>query len=211
MGRGPLIVIEGQNRMGKSYMAEIIAKGLEHVTEARTIVFKLPHRTGWADCLTNQYLEGTLELDVKVAHHLFSAERWKNVHDMKIHLNMGQPVILQRYVASGHVYSLARGGVDSDWCKQFDKGLIKPDLVIYMMKEDGDDPEDLWFEPEKFETSDFQEKVRLFYQQFQETETNWITVNVTGKTPRDISSQVMPVVRELMHEHTRDEKEYQYY
>jgi dTMP kinase len=211
MGRGPLIVIEGQNRMNKSHLASIIAKGLEHITETRNNVFKLPHRTGWADCMTNQYLEGTLDLDVKVAHHLFSAERWKTVHDVKILLNMSQPVILQRYVASGHVYSLARGGVDSDWCKQFDKGLIKQDLVVYMQKDDGDDPEDLWFEPEKFETSEFQENVRFFYQQFKETESNWMTLNVTGSTPRSISNQVLPVVRDLMHEHIRDDKEFQYY
>ena len=83
MGRGPLIVIEGQNRMNKSHLASIIAKGLEHITETRNNVFKLPHRTGWADCMTNQYLEGTLDLDVKVAHHLFSAERWKTIHDVK--------------------------------------------------------------------------------------------------------------------------------
>jgi dTMP kinase len=43
----------------------------------------------------------------------------------------GNHIILDRYAASGVVYSAAKG-LDSNWCKFCDQGLWKPDLTFYM-------------------------------------------------------------------------------
>ena len=217
MARGPLIVIEGQNRIGKAHIARIVSRELKKLTNTEITSIKLPQRDcpgiamPWANCLTEKYVSGKLDLDVKVAHHLFSAERWRTINYVKGRLQAGCPVVLQRYVASGHVHTLAQGGVDSDWCKQFDKGLIKPDLVLYLFKNEGDDPEDEWYEPERFETPEMQKRMKELYQQFQETEDGWLPVPVTNKTIGDVSNQVVPVIKRLLKQFSKENKEFQYY
>ena len=46
-------------------------------------------------------------------------------------LNEGKYVICDRYWYSGVAYSCAKG-LDYEWCKAPDRGLIEPDLVIYL-------------------------------------------------------------------------------
>ena len=46
-------------------------------------------------------------------------------------LNQGINIICDRYSYSGVAYSSAKG-LDFKWCLNADRGLIKPDLVIYI-------------------------------------------------------------------------------
>ena len=70
-------------------------------------------------------------------------------------MNAGSHVVCDRYAYSGVAYSAAKG-LDFDWCKNADKGLLKPDLVFYlnacadeMSKREG-------YGEERFEKGDFQ-------------------------------------------------------
>lgn len=47
------------------------------------------------------------------------------------HLEKGITIICDRYWYSGVAYSAAKG-LDLDWCINSDKGLIEPDLIIYL-------------------------------------------------------------------------------
>ena len=46
-------------------------------------------------------------------------------------MNKGINIICDRYSYSGVAYSSAKG-LDFKWCLNADRGLIKPDLVIYI-------------------------------------------------------------------------------
>lgn len=46
-------------------------------------------------------------------------------------LNDGVTLIVDRYSFSGVAFSAAKG-LDFDWCKAPEKGLLKPDLVLFL-------------------------------------------------------------------------------
>ena len=46
-------------------------------------------------------------------------------------MNEGIHVVCDRYAHSGVAYSAAKG-LDFEWCVAPDRGLVKPDLVIYV-------------------------------------------------------------------------------
>ena len=46
-------------------------------------------------------------------------------------LQSGNNVVCDRYWYSGAAYSIAKG-MDYEWCLAPDRGLIEPDLVIYL-------------------------------------------------------------------------------
>ena len=64
-------------------------------------------------------------------HLLFSINRWEMKEDIINQLNSKTHLILDRYSYSGIAYSNAKG-IDIDWCMSPEKGLPKPDLVIYL-------------------------------------------------------------------------------
>ena len=64
-------------------------------------------------------------------HLLFSANRWESSNEIVTLMEAGKDVICDRYVYSGVAYSSAKG-LDFEWCYSSDKGLPKPDLVIFL-------------------------------------------------------------------------------
>ena len=50
---------------------------------------------------------------------------------MKELLLKGNNIILDRYSASGVAYSAAKG-MDFNWCKTHETGLIKPDITFFL-------------------------------------------------------------------------------
>ena len=73
-----------------------------------------------------------MKFNDEAVHLLFSMNRWEEkdtmIDDM---LNKGVNVICDRYAYSGVAYSSAKG-LDFEWCLNADKGLIEPDMVIYI-------------------------------------------------------------------------------
>lgn len=49
---------------------------------------------------------------------------------MIAYLKQGKDIICDRYAYSGAAYSSAKG-IDLNWCKTSDSGLVKPDIVFY--------------------------------------------------------------------------------
>lgn len=64
-------------------------------------------------------------------HLIFSINRWELKDQIVDNLNKNVHLILDRYSYSGIAYSNAKG-IDYDWCLSPEKGLPKPDLVIYL-------------------------------------------------------------------------------
>lgn len=57
--------------------------------------------------------------------------RWEAKSDMEQLLAEGTTLIVDRYSYSGVAFSAAKG-LDLDWCKAPEAGLLKPDLVLFL-------------------------------------------------------------------------------
>lgn len=90
----------------------------------------------------DQYLKNKNNLNDNVIHLLFSANRWEKQYarifvashcrkEIETLLSQGKTIICGRYAYSGVAYSGAKG-MDMNWCMDPDRGLWRPDLVIYL-------------------------------------------------------------------------------
>ena len=98
----------------------------------------------------------------------------------------GQHVIVDRYCYSGVAYSSAKG-LDFEWCKACDQGLLEPDLVVYLdidprvASTRGD------YGQERYEKVEFQAKVRSQFMVMKDKE--WFVVDAT--LPMDIITEMI--------------------
>lgn len=131
--RGAMIVLEGSDRVGKSTQAHKLIEALSTNFPSENFqLFKYPDRTTSIGQVINKYLLGEQQLDDHVIHLLFSANRWEHDHKIRKLLSSGTNLIIDRYAYSGVAYSSAKNGMDFNWCKSSDVGLVKPDVVIYL-------------------------------------------------------------------------------
>ncbi|KFD58680.1 hypothetical protein M513_00373, partial [Trichuris suis] len=129
-GRGVFVALEGLDRSGKTTQVVSLRETLEKLnTPVR--VFRYPTRTGPTGIALSQYLNKTETADDHAIHLLFSADRWSTAQEIEQLLKAGTHVLADRYAYSGVAYSTAKG-LDYDWCCQSDKGLPRPDIVIFL-------------------------------------------------------------------------------
>jgi dTMP kinase len=92
---------------------------------------------------------------------------------METKLSNGVTLVLDRYASSGAAYSAAKG-LSLDWCKAPDRGLPKPDLVIFLdVPIEGSSSRE-GFGDEKYEKVDFQIKVRTTFEELKDD--SWIVL-----------------------------------
>ena len=126
-----------------------------------------PERSTKIGTTINNFLQNKEELSSchnndEVIHLLFSANRWECIGKIREALENGRHVVCDRYWYSGVAYSSAKG-LDYEWCKGMDRGLERPDLIVYLKG----DPEVLakreGYGGERFERVEFQRKVGEFF------------------------------------------------
>ena len=127
--KGKFIVLEGLDRSGKSTIASYIHETLSQSNP--TVAMNFPDRTTPVGQMINEFLNNKTDLSPEAIHLLFSANRWEKMAAIKKALEEGTNVVCDRYWYSGVAYSTAKG-MDFEWCKAPDNGLIEPDLVIYL-------------------------------------------------------------------------------
>lgn len=184
MFRAPLIAVEGLDSAGKSSLCTRIYEHLEETNNPLSNLiytperFSFPRRHTATGIIIHKYLRKELELDELIAHHLFSANRWEVKEEIECLLNAHHPVILDRYVASGIAYTAAKGHYSVDFCKQFNVGLPRPDLTIYLKKKS----EDVLNRPskERYEVQSFQTKVKEIFTELESEQDNWFTIYVSS-------------------------------
>jgi dTMP kinase len=130
-------------------------------------------------------------------HLLFSANRWELAKRIKNTLYQGKTVIVDRYSYSGIAYSSAKKGLSLKWCCEMEKGLPRPDLVIYLEIPCEDQYRRPGFGDERYETREMQELVRIQYERVMElSKETWLKVNVENKTPDQVLGEIiLPVKR----------------
>uniref|UniRef100_A0A7N0V7M1 Thymidylate kinase n=1 Tax=Kalanchoe fedtschenkoi TaxID=63787 RepID=A0A7N0V7M1_KALFE len=160
--RGALIVLEGLDRCGKTSQSSRLVSSLEghgHSVE----LWRFPDRTTGVGQMISSYLANQTQLDDHTIHLLFSANRWEKRSLMESKLRSGTTLILDRYSYSGVAFSVAKG-LDIEWCKAPEKGLLAPDLVFYLDIQPEKAAERGGYGGERYEQLEFQKKVSQQYQ-----------------------------------------------
>mmetsp|Transcript_1643 Transcript_1643/g.1795 ORF Transcript_1643/g.1795 Transcript_1643/m.1795 type:complete len:235 (-) Transcript_1643:180-884(-) len=155
--RGAFILFEGIDRCGKTTQTSLLAEHMKEKTSAELIRF--PNRESCIGKLINSYLASESNMNDNTIHLLFSANRWEASAEIEQKLLAGTTLVCDRYCYSGVAFSAAKG-MDMDWCKACDKGLIAPDCVIYLDMPVEEAAQRGNFGEERYEKIDFQLKVR---------------------------------------------------
>ncbi|XP_020110054.1 thymidylate kinase-like isoform X1 [Ananas comosus] len=159
--RGSLIVFEGLDRSGKtSQCGKLLSylKGEGLSVEA----WRFPDRSTGVGQMISSYLANQSNLDDRAIHLLFSANRWEKRALMENKLQSGITLIVDRYSYSGVAFSAAKG-LDIEWCKAPEAGLIAPDLVIYLDVLPEKAAERGGYGTERYEQLEFQKRVAEHY------------------------------------------------
>ncbi|KAG2204960.1 thymidylate kinase-like protein [Mucor mucedo] len=156
--RGLLIVVEGCDRSGKSTQCDILVNSLQQ-KGIDTELVKFPDRTTQTGKMIDSYLQQKSELDDHAIHLLFSANRWEAMKTLSEKLNNGKTLVVDRYAFSGVAFSSAKG-LDLEWCRNPDIGLLTPDIVLFLDLSIDDAEKRGGFGDERYEKRELQIKVR---------------------------------------------------
>ncbi|KAK3033433.1 hypothetical protein RJ639_033037 [Escallonia herrerae] len=160
--RGALIVLEGLDRSGKTSQSTRLHSfldGLGYSVES----WRFPDRNTGVGQMISSYLANESQLDDRAIHLLFSANRWEKRSLMETKLRSGTTLIVDRYSYSGVAFSSAKG-LDIEWCKAPEMGLLAPDLVLYLDIPPERAAERGGYGGERYERLEFQRKVAKSYQ-----------------------------------------------
>ncbi|KAL9229400.1 hypothetical protein vseg_004868 [Gypsophila vaccaria] len=160
--RGALVILEGLDRSGKSSQAfKLVSWLLDLGCSAE--LWRFPDRNTSVGVMISEYLANQSDLDDRAVHLLFSANRWEKRSLMEDKLKAGTTLIVDRYSYSGVAFSSAKG-LDFEWCKAPEAGLLAPDLVLYLDVPPEKAAERGGYGGERYERLDFQKKVGEKYQ-----------------------------------------------
>jgi dTMP kinase len=159
--RGKFIVFEGIDRSGKTTQTLRLRDYVERKLKLPVKVFKFPHRQTTIGKAIDAHLSGVRNdyaLEPHAVHLLFSANRWESNQEILDALNAGTTVIADRYAYSGMIYSTAKD-LDRAWCMAADRGLPKPDAIVYLKVDIETTQGRAQFGREIYEQLEFQRKV----------------------------------------------------
>lgn len=221
MGRGVFIVIEGTSALHEKqlafYLKEMIRTNTGLTVQIRGGTWE--HTDNHPQILLN-YLAGWEQLPDEVAHHLFSAGRWEKMPEIMFQLNRQRVVIQHRYVASGRAQTLAGGKLTSEWCKQFDTGLLKPDLTIYVergpLPEQEPEPRSFWGPmhfagPGHSPHPEMTQKIVDQFNEIKKSEPNWVTIDAAKLSPVQAMDLLQPIIMEKIIDCVDDNKDFLFY
>ncbi|XP_010250824.1 PREDICTED: thymidylate kinase isoform X1 [Nelumbo nucifera] len=159
--RGALIVLEGLDRSGKTSQSTRLLSYLEQQGFS-VESWRFPDRSTCVGEMISSYLANKSQLDDRTIHLLFSANRWEKRSLMEMKLRSGTTLLVDRYSYSGVAFSSAKG-LDVEWCKGPEMGLLAPDLVLYLNIPPEKAAERGGYGGERYEQLEFQRKVAQHY------------------------------------------------
>ncbi|ORE01091.1 thymidylate kinase with Fltmp and Appnhp [Rhizopus microsporus var. microsporus] len=202
MTRGLMIVVEGCDRSGKSTQCELLVHNLKSRNIDSELV-KFPDRTTQTGKMIDSYLRQKSDLDDHAIHLLFSANRWEAMKSISEKLLAGKTLVIDRYAYSGVAFSVAKG-LDFDWCKHPDVGLLSPDLVLFLDLSINEAEKRGGFGEERYEKRDLQIKVRTEFRKLKDD--SWKFIDASSSMEK-VEQDVMKIV---LDEISKPRKELQY-
>lgn len=139
---------------------------------------RFPQRSTSIGSVIDSYLSNRSDLDHRVIHLLFSANRWEACKHVEDTLAAGVSIVCDRYAYSGIAYSVAKG-LDYDWCRACDVGLPKPDVTCYLQLPVRVAASRSGFGNERHENADFQRRVRWQFEYFLKSNRSWQAFDAT--------------------------------
>ncbi|XP_030949850.1 thymidylate kinase-like [Quercus lobata] len=109
---------------------------------------------------------------------------------METKLKTGTTLIVDRYSYSGVAFSSAKG-LDLEWCKAPEIGLLSPDLVLYLDIQPEKAAERGGYGGERYEQLEFQKKVAKCYQVLHDA--SWKIIDACQPI-EDIEKQLQEIV-----------------
>lgn len=204
--RGAFIVLEGLDRTGKTTQTQYLWDSL--CDNHDIVKMRFPDRQTMIGSKINDFLQGNENMSDEVIHLLYSANRWEKNDEIVNILNEGTSIICDRYAYSGVVYSNAKG-LNMDWCKSSDVGLVEPDAVVFLDIDNEILIQRPGFGQECYETLEFQKKVRKSYQKImdEEEENNkWHIINANRPVMEihdEILSKISIIIENVKNSHLR--------
>ncbi len=144
---------------------------------------RFPDRTTTIGTMINSYLSNATDIDDGCIHLLFSANRWEKKKEMEAKLREGVSLVVDRYAFSGVAFTAAKRvpGMDRDWCKGCDVGLLAPDLVLFLSLSAEEQEKRGGFGGERYEKKEFQQRVREEFAGLERAYTGrWEEVDACG-------------------------------
>lgn len=114
---------------------------------------------------------------------------------------IGTTIIVDRYSYSGVAFSAAKG-LDFEWCKMPEKGLLKPDLVVYLTLTAEAMARRGGFGIERYETSEIQKNVKKIYERMIESPL-WQVIDA-DKTENELTDELEHMIVKKIND-TNDE------
>ncbi|KAI9227591.1 MAG: deoxythymidylate kinase-like protein [Piptocephalis tieghemiana] len=204
--RGLFILLEGCDRTGKTTQVQLLQEALTNLghpvvsrrfpggrtsdspkslsTLFRPLTLTCPSpysidRSTTVGKAIDEYLSSALTLDDRAIHLLFSANRWEAMQELQKTLMEGTHVIVDRYSASGIAYSVAKG-LPLDWCRDPDRGLLRPDLVLLLDQPIAIAAAREGWGKERYEKVEFQEQVRsCFHHLLRQEKNDWKVIDAS--------------------------------
>ena len=193
--RGLLIVFEGLDRCGKSTQCQMLQQALQQMGYSVDCM-RFPSRESTIGKFLGDYLCGNVHVvdDLEAVHLIFAANRWEMRRELESKLSKGVIVIIDRYIASGLAFSMAKG-LALDWCVPADAGLPAADMTFYLQIS----PEQAAlrgnYGRERYEVVEFQQKVALAYQrQISCHHPPWISIDA-NQPMADLHDQILNNVK----------------
>ncbi|KAH6818263.1 P-loop containing nucleoside triphosphate hydrolases superfamily protein [Perilla frutescens var. frutescens] len=191
--RGALIVLEGLDRCGKTSQCSRLLSHIEksgHAVES----WRFPDRNTGVGQMISSYLANDSHLDDHAIHLLFSANRWEKRSLMESKLRSGTTLIVDRYSFSGVAFSSAKG-LDVEWCKAPEVGLLAPDLVVYLDISPEQAAERGGYGGERYEKLEFQKRVAQSYKTL--CDATWKIIDATLPI-EDVEKKLRQIVMECV-------------
>ncbi|KAG5332555.1 KTHY kinase, partial [Acromyrmex charruanus] len=107
-------------------------------------------------------------------------------------------LVIDRYAASGTVYTAANTGRSLSWCQQADLGLPKPDCVVFLkVSKQQQELRGDWGK-ERFEHDEFQQRVNANYEKLRDD--TWVIINADqdeSAVHAEILQKTLSVIQEV--------------
>ena len=129
--KGKIIVIEGNDKAGKTSQSRMLAEALK-ISGKVCVILDFPDYTTPIGIEIKAFLEGNRNYPPEVKHLLFSANRWEKKKEIESMLENGTIIVMNRYWESNLVYGVANG-MDVNWLLRLDKGLPKENIVLVIL------------------------------------------------------------------------------
>ncbi|KAL7067007.1 thymidylate kinase family protein [Cryptosporidium serpentis] len=195
MKRGALIVFEGTDRSGKTLQSNKLVEKFKN-EDINCILIGFPDRNTNIGHLLDLYLRNCENMRPEVSHLLFSANRWEYFEKIKTYLENGITVICDRYAFSGVAYSVGALKKDIEWCMIPEKGLVSPDIVLFLDANVQMQVDRNGFGDERYDTESTQNSVSAIYSQFKKYDY-WKVIDAS-KDPNDVFENIYNLAKQAL-------------